>query len=66
MAFNFRKVEMLVFVVEITRVTPTCFNHATKLFFFASIMGDMGHTVIYFAPKKQKTGKINPVINTKC
>ena len=57
---------MLVLVVEITQVTPTCFNHGTKLFFFASIMRDMGHTVIYFTPKNKKTGKINPVIDIKC
>jgi hypothetical protein len=58
MAFYLMKVEMLVLVVEITRVTPTCFNHATKLFFFAIIMGDMGHTVIYFAPKNKKQAKL--------
>jgi cephalosporin hydroxylase len=58
MAFYLMKVEMLLLVVEITQVTPTCFNHGTKLFFFASIMRDMGHTVIYFAPKNKKQAKL--------
>jgi hypothetical protein len=58
MAFYFLKVEMLLLVVEITRVTPTCFNHGTKLFFFTSKMRDMGHTVIYFAPKNKKRAKL--------